>query len=170
MLPDLAREGGDGSFAAGAGDGGDGGGLLGKNFAAASASARRGFGVVTNGTRHPPDRRMIAGNRNRAGGNRRIDEARAVGLGAGQRKEQIARLHGAAIDGKASDLHACACGSIVASSLKRSRSFMSSSPGPRFLILRPYEGYALTHPRSEHSLRRSEHFANVRIDRTTLTI
>ena len=47
---------------------------------------------------------MIARDRDRAGGNRGIDEARAVGLVAGERKEKIARLHHAAVDGEAFDL------------------------------------------------------------------
>ena len=44
---------------------------------------------------------MIAGDRNRTRRYRRIDEARTVGLAAGQRKEQVARLHRAAVDRKA---------------------------------------------------------------------
>ena len=47
---------------------------------------------------------MVARDRNRAGGNRGIDEARAVGLAAGEREEQIARLHRAAVDRKAPHL------------------------------------------------------------------
>ena len=52
-LPDLAREGGNRGLAAGAGHRRDRRRLARKNFAAASASARRGFGVTTNGTRQP---------------------------------------------------------------------------------------------------------------------
>ena len=47
---------------------------------------------------------MIARYRNGAGGNRGIDEARAIGLGAGEREEQVARLHRAAVHGQAGDL------------------------------------------------------------------
>ena len=74
-------------------------------------------------------RRMIARDRNGARGNRRIDEARAVGLAAGQREEQVARLHRAAVHREARRPRPSpACGSIVASSLKRSRSLMVFQP------------------------------------------
>src|SRR5581483_10104200 len=44
--------------------------------------------------------RLAARDRNGARRNRRIDEARAIGLGAGERKEQVARFDRAAVDGK----------------------------------------------------------------------
>jgi hypothetical protein len=44
---------------------------------------------------------MVAGYRDCTRLYRRIDEAGAVSLAAGQRKEQIARLHGAAVDAEA---------------------------------------------------------------------
>ena len=43
-------------------------------------------------------RRMVAGDRDGARRDRRIDEARAIGLAAGEREEQVARLHRAAVD------------------------------------------------------------------------
>ena len=46
-------------------------------------------------------RRMITGYRNRARVDGGIDKARTIGLAAGERKEQIARLHRAAVDAKA---------------------------------------------------------------------
>ncbi len=46
---------------------------------------------------------MIAGDRDRAGSDRGIDEARAVGLAAGQGEEEIAFLHHAAVDGEPGD-------------------------------------------------------------------
>ncbi|OIM93097.1 hypothetical protein BLN97_18430 [Bradyrhizobium elkanii] len=46
---------------------------------------------------------MVAGDRDRAGGDRRIDEARAVGPAAGKCEEQVARLHRPAVDRKPSD-------------------------------------------------------------------
>ena len=46
-------------------------------------------------------RRTVAGHRNRARSDRGIDEARTVGLAARERKEQVARLDGAAVDRKA---------------------------------------------------------------------
>ena len=47
---------------------------------------------------------MIAGDRNGARRYRGIDEARTVGLAARQRKEQVARLDGAAVDRKAAHI------------------------------------------------------------------
>ena len=47
---------------------------------------------------------MIADDSHRAGRNRRVDEARAIGLGAGEREEQIARLHHTAVDGEPRDV------------------------------------------------------------------
>ena len=44
---------------------------------------------------------MVTGDRDRPRLYRRIDEARAVGLAACKRKEQVARLHRAAVDAKA---------------------------------------------------------------------
>ena len=80
-------------------------GWRGKKFAAASASARRAFV-----DRHEGDavgqalRALLGGNRHRAGGDRGAGEMRAVGLGAGNGDEQIARLDLAAVGGNAGEL------------------------------------------------------------------
>ncbi len=74
-------------------------GCFGKNLAAASASARRG--LLDDDERDARALRpVVACNRDRAGRNGGVDETRAVGLAAGERKEQVARLHRAAVDGQ----------------------------------------------------------------------
>ena len=97
--PDLAREGGDRGLAAGAGDGRDGLRLARKESrrrererAARIADPDEGDAVRQRRRRHP-----LGHDRDRAGGQRRRDEAQAVVLGAGHRHEQIARLDRAAV-------------------------------------------------------------------------
>ena len=98
-LPDLPREGSHGRLAAGAGDGGDG--LRLKRKESCRGQRQRAARI---GRHHEGNvgavRPMLACNRDRARRDGRFDEARAVGLAAGKRKEQIARLHDAAVDGK----------------------------------------------------------------------
>ena len=100
-LPDLAREGGDGSLAAGAGDGGDGRGL--PRIKLRRRQRQRATRIGGADKRHAAvgRRRMIARHRHRAGCDGSVDEARAVGLAAGEREEQIARLDRAAVRGEA---------------------------------------------------------------------
>ena len=123
-LPDLAREGGDRGLAAGAGDGGDGRGLL--RIKLRRGQRQRAARIGRGHERHGQAlRRMIAGNRDGAGRNRRIDEARAVGPAAGEREEQIARLDHAAVHGEARDVDRPGLRvDCSLSSLKRSRSFI----------------------------------------------
>jgi len=118
------------SLAAGTGDGCDGLRLPRKNLAAASASARRGFGVMTNGTRISgaivrPDRngaRAIAASMKRE----------PFGLVACERKEQIARFTARLSTASPLTTTAPLAGdrSVI---LKRSRSLMlfQSAPAPR---------------------------------------
>src|ERR1700692_4194829 len=90
-------------------------GWRGKNFAAASASARRAFATRTNAASrgaapappavpnpHDPrvrrgGRRLLGEDRNAARRDRWRDEARAVGLVAGNGDEDLATLGGAAV-------------------------------------------------------------------------
>ena len=68
-------------------------GWRGKNFAAASASARRALLTGTKATvGGQPVRALLGGDRHRAGRRRLLGEMRAVGLGAGNGEEQEARL------------------------------------------------------------------------------
>src|SRR5258708_17598432 len=102
-LPDLARKGGDGSLAAGAGDGRDGCGLPRIKFR--SGERQRTARIRGYDERHAQSalRRMIARDRDRAGRNRRIDEAGTIDLVAGQREKEIARLGQTAVHGEAVD-------------------------------------------------------------------
>src|SRR6185312_3177514 len=98
-LPDLAGESGNRGLAAGAGDGGDRCRLPRKKFR--RRQRQRTARIWGQDKRHRDARwRMIAGDRDRARSDRRLDEARAIGLAAGQRKEEIAPLHRAAVDRK----------------------------------------------------------------------
>ena len=82
-------------------------GWRGKNFAAASASARRALATCTKATLPgSPSRPLLGGDRHRAGRRRLLGEMRAVGLGAGDGDEQEARLDLAAVGGNAGDLDA----------------------------------------------------------------
>ena len=98
VLPDLARESGNGGFAAGAGHGRNRRGLSRKELR--RRQRQRAARIGRRHKRHAAsaDRRMVAGDRNRAGRNRRLDETRAIGFRAGECKEQIARFDGAAVD------------------------------------------------------------------------
>ena len=100
-LPDLPRKGGDRGLAAGAGDRGDRRGL--PRIKSRRGQRQRAARIRRDHERNAAiaRRRMIARDRDRAGCDRGIDKARAVGLAAGERKEQIARLHRAAVHGKA---------------------------------------------------------------------
>src|SRR6266702_646928 len=103
-LPDLARKRCDRGFAAGAGDGCDGRWLL--RIESRRGQRQRAARIWRHDDRHAAVARwrVLAGDRDSAGGNGRIDETRTVGLAAGKRKEKIARLHRAAVDRKATDL------------------------------------------------------------------
>jgi hypothetical protein len=102
-LPDLARERCDGGLAAGAGDGGNRCGLPRVEFRRGQrqCAARIGRGDERHRNMR---RRLISCNRHGAARDRRIDEARTIGLAACQREEQIARPDHAAIHGKARDV------------------------------------------------------------------
>jgi hypothetical protein len=98
-FPDLARERGDRRLAAGPGHRRDGRGLT-------RIKSRRGLRQRTariwrDDERHAAVRRSaVTRYRNRARVYRGIDKAGTVGLAACQRKEQVARLHRAAVDRK----------------------------------------------------------------------
>ena len=131
-LPDLAREGGDRGLAAGAGDRRDGLRLPRIEFRRRqrqrAARVRRG----DEGHADVARRRMIAGDRHRARGNRRIDEARAIGLGCrpARRTGRPASPRGCPAPGP-TPRPLPACGGSVASSLKRSRSLIIFQSGRR---------------------------------------
>ena len=101
-LPDLAREGGDRSLAAGAGDGGDG-----RRLAWIESCRRERQRAARIRCRDKRDANMrghlLSGHRNRTGSDRTLDEPCAVGLRTGEREKKIARLHGAAVHGEARD-------------------------------------------------------------------
>ena len=86
-LPDLARKGGDGSLAAGAGDGGDCRRLLRIEFRC--GQRQRAPRIGRDDKRHAAfaRRRMVARDRNGAGRNRGINEAGAIGFVAREREE-----------------------------------------------------------------------------------
>lgn len=103
-LPDLAGEGGNRGLAAGAGHCGDHWRLPRIKFCRGqrqrAARIRRhdeGHATIARGG-------MVARDRNGSGGNRCIDESGAIGLAAGQREEQIARLYRPAVHREALDL------------------------------------------------------------------
>ncbi len=102
-LPDLARKGRDRGLAAGSGYSRDGFGLPRIEFR--RGERQRAARIGGNDERHPGPalRRVIGRHRDRAGGNRSIDEARAIGLVACEREEQVAGLHRAAVHGEAGD-------------------------------------------------------------------
>ena len=102
-LPDLPRKGRDRGLAAGSGYRRDGFGLSRIKFR--GGERQRAARIGRDDERHPAPglRRTIGRHRDRAGGNRRIDEARAIGLVACEREEQVAGLHRAAVDGEAAD-------------------------------------------------------------------
>ena len=131
--PDLPREGGDRGLAAGAGDGRDGLRLPRIEFRRGqrqrAARIRRGDEGHADAIR----RRMIAGDRHRAGCNRRIDEARAVGLGCrpARRTGRPASRCGCPRASPDTSAALAPAGRSVASSLKRSRSLMIFQSGRR---------------------------------------
>ena len=100
-LPDLAREGGNRGFSTGAGHRRNDRRLAREKFR--GGERQRTARIGRDNERHATTvlRRMVARDGNGARGNRGIDEARAVGPGAGQREEQIARLDRAAVDREA---------------------------------------------------------------------
>ena len=104
--PHLAREGRDRGLAAGAGDGGDGRGLSGKEFCRGERERPAHIGNLdeSDAVRQRPGRRALGHHRARAGGERlgQVDEP--VRLGARHRHEQEARLHGAAVGRNAGDV------------------------------------------------------------------
>ena len=102
-LPDLAHEGDDRSLAAGAGDGSDGRRL-------ARMEMRGGERQRAARVAHAHERGLgrqcdlpLAHDRHRAGGDGIGDETRTVGAAAGERNEDVARLHVAAVGGNAGD-------------------------------------------------------------------
>ncbi len=82
-------------------------GWRGKNFAAASASARRAFSTGTKATLVGQSVGPLLGrDRHGAGRHRLLGEMRAVGLGAGDGEEQKTRLDLAAVGGNAGNVDA----------------------------------------------------------------
>ena len=131
-LPDLARERGDRGLAAGAGDGGDRLRVAAdKNLAAASASARRAFGVTTNGTRSSPvgawSPAIATAPEAMAESMKREPSVLLPASAKNTSPGFTARLSTA----RPFTTTASACGSIAASSLKRSRSLMVFQSGRR---------------------------------------
>src|SRR3979409_19966 len=102
-LPDLPREGGDRGLAAGAGDGRDGRRLA--RIKSCRRQRQRAARIGRGNERHTAGafRGLVARDRHRAGGNRGIDEARAIGLMASEREEQVAGLDRPAVHRKAGD-------------------------------------------------------------------
>ncbi len=102
-LPDLARERRDRGLAAGAGHRRDRRGL--PRIESSRGECQRAARIGRDDERNACKalRQMVAGDRDCTGGDRRIDEARAVGPAAGEREEQVARLHRTAVDRKPSD-------------------------------------------------------------------
>ena len=99
-FPDLPRERGDRGLAAGAGHRRYCRGLPRVEFR--RRQRQRAARIWCHHERHAAAAcRMVACDRHCACGNRGIDKARTVGLAARQRKEQVARLHRAAVDGNA---------------------------------------------------------------------
>ena len=97
LFPYLAREGGDRGLAAGAGHGRDRRRLHGEELR--RGERERAARVGNGDERHlAAFGRMVADDSHRPCGDGGIDEARAVGLAACQRKEQITRLDGAAVE------------------------------------------------------------------------
>src|SRR6202011_5852996 len=104
-LPDLPGEGSDGCLAAGPGYRSDGCRLTRIKFRSSQRQRTARVGRSDEWHAGGALQRMIARDRHRAGCYRGIDEARTIGLAAGEREEYVARLHCAAVDGKASDHH-----------------------------------------------------------------
>ena len=103
QLPDLSRESGHGGFAAGPGNGRDRCRLPRIEFG--RRQRQRSPWIGRGDERHSAGLwRMMAGHRHRAAGNRLVDEARAIGLAAGQREKQVAGLDGAAVGRKSRHL------------------------------------------------------------------
>jgi hypothetical protein len=80
---------------------------------------------------------MFTGNRDGTGGDRGIDESRAIGRCAGKREKHIARLYVAAVRGKARDgqlARARVHGGIVAEKLAKFHALLvpARAAGPAF--------------------------------------